>query len=117
MVSNLGSCVSGEELLGLQQAVREVHVSAALLDYVQAILSHTRQAPEFQAGLSPRSGLNLLNAARAWAFLDSRSFVIPEDVQAVLPSVVAHRLQGSGGRRFADTESAVLRLLSQVAIP
>jgi MoxR-like ATPase len=117
MVSNLGSCMSGEELLGLQQAVREVHVSSALLDYVQALLSHTRQAPEFQAGLSPRSGLNLLHAARAWAFLDSRSFVIPEDVQAVLPSVVAHRLQGSGGRRFADTESTVLRLLSQVAIP
>jgi MoxR-like ATPase len=117
MVSNLGSCMSGEELLGLQEAVREVHVSAALLDYVQAILSHTRQAAEFQAGLSPRSGLNLLHGARAWAFLDSRTFVIPEDVQAVLPSVVAHRLQGSGGRRFADSETAVKRLLSQVAIP
>jgi MoxR-like ATPase len=67
--------------------------------------------------LSPRAGLNVLHAARAWALLDGRNFVIPEDVQAVLPSVVAHRLQPSGGQRTADADDAVRRLLSQVAIP
>jgi MoxR-like ATPase len=117
LVSRLGSCMSGEELQGLQQAVREVHASPALLDYVQAIIAHTRQTPEFQTGLSPRSGLNLLHAARAWAFVAGRAFVLPEDVQAVLSSVVAHRLQASGGQRFADAEASATRLLSQVAIP
>jgi MoxR-like ATPase len=84
---------------------------------LQAILAHSRQTPEFATGLSPRAGLNVLHAARAWALLDGRNFVIPEDVQAVLPSVVAHRLQPSGGQRAVDAADAVRRLLSQVAIP
>jgi MoxR-like ATPase len=117
MVAGLSSCVSAEELQGLQQAVREVHAAPALLDYVQAIINYTRSAPEFQTGLSPRSGLNLLHAARAWAFLEGRLFIVPEDVQAVLPSVVAHRLQGTGGQRFTDAEASARQLMSQVEIP
>jgi MoxR-like ATPase len=117
MVSGLGPCLSSEELQGLQHAVRDVHAAPALLDYIQSIVAYTRQAPELQSGLSPRSALNLLHAARAWAFLDSRLFVIPEDVQAVLPGVVSHRLQGTGGQRFADAEASAARLLTQVAIP
>ena len=117
MLASLTPCVSAGELLELQQAVRRLHVAPALLDYVQALVAHTRQSPEFVAGLSPRSTLNLLQAARAWAFLEGRGFVIPEDVQAVLPSVVAHRLQAVGGGRTGDTEEAAYRLLSQVAVP
>jgi MoxR-like ATPase len=117
LVGGLRPCLSSEELQGLQQAVRDVHAAPALIDYVQSIVAYTRQASELQSGLSPRSALNLLHAARAWAFLDSRLFVIPEDVQAVLPSVVAHRLHGSGGQRFADADASAARLLAQVAIP
>jgi MoxR-like ATPase len=116
MLASLTPCVSAGELLELQQAVRQLHVAPALLDYVQALVAHTRQSPDFVAGLSPRSALNLLQAARAWAFLEGRGFVIPEDVQAVLPSVVAHRLQAAGGRS-GDSEEAAYRLLSQVAVP
>jgi MoxR-like ATPase len=61
--------------------------------------------------------LNLLHAARAWAFLEGRLFIVPEDVQAVLPSVVAHRLQGTGGQRFTDAEASARQLMSQVEIP
>ena len=97
--------------------MRAVFVSPALYDYLQAIIAHTRQSPEFTGGLSPRSGLNLLQASRAWAFLDGRGFVMPEDIQAVLPSVVAHRLQTASGQRARDAEEVAARLLSQVAIP
>jgi MoxR-like ATPase len=117
LVNALVPCMTGGELLDLQHAVRAVHVAGPLLDYVQAIIAHTRQSPDFVSGLSPRSGLNLLQAARAWAFLEARGFVIPEDVQAVLPGVAAHRLQWSSTRRPGDSEEAGQRLLAQVPVP
>jgi MoxR-like ATPase len=117
LVGALTPHLSARDLLELQQAVRQVHVAGALLDYVQAIVTHTRQAPDFLSGLSPRSGLNLLQAARAWAFIEGRGFVIPEDVQAVLPGVAAHRLQWSSTRRPADSLEAAQRLLAQVPVP
>jgi MoxR-like ATPase len=117
LVAALTPCIAADELLSLQQSVRAVFVSPALYDYLQAIIAHTRQSPEFTGGLSPRSGLNLLQASRAWAFLDGRGFVMPEDIQAVLPSVVAHRLQTASGQRARDAEEVAARLLSQVAIP
>jgi MoxR-like ATPase len=116
LLAGLMPCLSAGELLELQQAVRQVHVSAALLDYVQALISYTRQSPDFATGLSPRSALNLLQAGRAWAFLEGRQFVIPEDVQAVLSSVVAHRLQSAAGRRVGDAEEAAAKLLGQVPV-
>jgi MoxR-like ATPase len=117
LVNALTPCLTGAELLELQHAVRAVHVAGPLLDYVQAITAHTRQSPDFVSGLSPRSGLNLLQAARAWAFLEGRNFVIPEDVQAVLPGVASHRLQWSSTRRPGDSEEAGERLLAQVPVP
>ncbi|MHB0804585.1 AAA family ATPase [Stutzerimonas nitrititolerans] len=80
-------------LLAIQQAVTEVRMSDALVDYVLRLVEATRTQPQFAWGLSPRASLALLAAARAWAFLDGRDYVIPEDVQAVLPAVVSHRLR------------------------
>jgi MoxR-like ATPase len=117
MVAALVPRIAADELLSLQQAVRAVYTSPALYDYLQAIIAHTRQSPEFAGGLSPRSGLNLLQASRAWAFLDGRDFVMPEDLQSVLPSVVAHRLQTATGKRSRDAEEVAGKLLSQVPIP
>jgi len=117
MVAALVPRIGADELLSLQQAVRAVYTSPALYDYLQAIIAHTRQSPEFAGGLSPRSGLNLLQASRAWAFLDGRDFVMPEDLQSVLPSVVAHRLQTATGKRSHDAEEVASKLLSQVPIP
>lgn len=103
-------------LQGLQDKSRAVKVSEALLDYVLRLVQHTRQAPEFAYGLSPRGALALLSCARSWAMIDDRSHVVPEDVQAVLPSVVEHRLReaadfsGHGGTALAQ------RLLSQVDV-
>ena len=85
----------------LQQPVLEVHVAPALLDYVQALVAHTRSAAGSTVGLSPRAAIGLLRAARAWALIAGRSAVIPEHVQAVFPAVVEHRIEqrdsGAGG--------------------
>ena len=93
MLQRIAPKMSVSELQGLQQQVQLVHVSEALADYIQAILQFTRESGLFINGLSPRSGLALLSAARAWALIEQREQVLPEDVQAVLASVVSHRLQ------------------------
>jgi MoxR-like ATPase len=101
----------------LQKRAREVFVSPALLDYVQAILRYTREESRYTHGLSPRAGLSLLAAARAWALLEEREAVIPEDVQAVLPGVVSHRLQAVGEYARLNSAALVRELIEAVAIP
>jgi MoxR-like ATPase len=117
MVAELTSHLTMEQLSDLQQSVRQVHVAPALFDYLQALVAHTRQSPELTTGLSPRCALNLLHAARAWAFLDARNFVLPEDLQAVLPSVVRHRVQWTVGHRGGDGDDVAHKLLAEVPVP
>ncbi len=117
IVAQLRPQMESSELLALQQRAREVHVAPALLDYVQAILRYTREAARYTHGLSPRAGLALLAAARAWALLDGRDAVIPEDVQAVLPGVVSHRLQAVGVSSRQDSAELARELIAAVAIP
>ena len=93
-----------EQLAMLQKKVTGIHVSPALLDYVQSLIEATRQSPLFIHGLSPRAALGLLAVARAWAFLDGRIMVLPEDIQAVLPSVACHRLRRINGTSHASAE-------------
>ena len=114
LLRELKAVVSVEDLLSLQNQVNEIHVSSALVDYVQRILTHTRDSGHYHSGLSPRAGLGLLRAGQAWAMLEKRDHVLPEDIQAVLPSVVSHRLQ----RREEDSpEDWIDQLIHQVAIP
>jgi MoxR-like ATPase len=101
-------------LLRLRPEVSRVHVSEALLDYVQALVAWSRERPGFGAGLSPRAAIALLRSARAWALLDGRKSVIPEDVQAVTPAVVGHRLREDGESAGADPGE---RLVAAVPIP
>ena len=99
-------------LISLQQAVKNVHVSEQLLDYLQDLILYTRT--QFTTGLSPRAGLGLRLCAQAWALLEGRDYVIPEDVQAVFASVVSHRL-GNESVDLASTEVAK-QILAQVVI-
>ncbi len=117
IVAGLTPQMETAELLALQQQVRQVFVSPALLDYVQAILRHTRESARYLHGLSPRAGLALLAAARAWAMLDGRDAVIPEDIQAVLPGVAGHRLHSVQDVPTSDSERLSRELLEAVAIP
>jgi MoxR-like ATPase len=93
LLATLGPCMTPAELVELQGNAQQVHVAPALLDYVQALVEHTRRAPEFSAGLSPRAALAMLHSARAWALIEGRDKVIPEDVQAIVPGVAGHRLR------------------------
>ena len=117
IIAHLNPQMESAELLALQQRVKQVFASPALLDYLQAILRHTREAARYTHGLSPRAGLALLSAARAWALLDEREAVIPEDVQAVLPGVVSHRLQVAGEYQKQHSDTLARELIEAVAIP
>ena len=110
--------MQAEELLTAQQALRQIHTSSALIDYVQALAHASRQNGMFAEGMSPRAALALLQAARAWAALEGRDHVIPEDVQAVLVAVVAHRLRpvkSAQGIALASRD-LVLRMMQSVKI-
>jgi MoxR-like ATPase len=104
-------------LVGWQREAAAAHVAPALLDYVQALLAATRgntgtsADPGLRRGLSPRAGLLLMAAARAWALLAGRPMVLPEDVQAVFPAVAGHRLAG-GARAGALQAQALLRTVA-----
>lgn len=106
----LHACLTPEQLALLQQQAAAVHVSPALLDYVQLLVETTRSSPNFIHGLSPRAALSLLAAARAWAFVDGRQMVLPEDVQAVLPNVACHRLHlaRSGSQAHPEDITALI---------
>ncbi|MCG6969157.1 MAG: AAA family ATPase [Gammaproteobacteria bacterium] len=93
LLEKIEPCLDIEQLLEIQGVVDQVHTSEALLDYLQAILEHTRKSPDYVSGLSPRAGLALLHCAKAWALMLGRNHVLPEDVQTVLPFVVSHRLK------------------------
>lgn len=107
MVARQTPVVGIEQLLGLQRLVSAIHASGPVIDYVHAILQFTRGCERFGYGLSPRAGLGILHAAKSWAMLAGRDYVIPEDVQVVLPACAVHRLVGGDpGQRAGDGDSA-----------
>ena len=101
------------ELEAAQAAVEKVGASPALLDYLQRLLEQSRRMPGLVYGLSPRAGIGLLRAAKAWALMAGRDHVLPDDVQAVFPSVAEHRLeQGESGK----SKDRVRQLLTTVSV-
>ncbi|WP_078121840.1 AAA family ATPase [Thiosocius teredinicola] len=113
MLKHITPRIDVPTLLAWQNHVDQIHVAPALLDYVQALLAATRNAPHWELGLSPRAGLALLRAARAWAMIDGRPQVVPEDVQAVLPNVAEHRLNNLD----PTLKNPVQELIRGVAVP
>jgi MoxR-like ATPase len=115
MLKELKPVFSLPTLLEIQDGVRKVHASSALLDYLQDLLDASRQ--RHSTGLSPRAGLALLHASQAWALMNGRDMVLPEDIQAVGIAIMAHRLghdieqPGQSGRTLADN------LLHTVPVP
>jgi MoxR-like ATPase len=117
MLKTLLPSMQPAELIETQAALREVHTSDALIDYVLALVQASRQSGLFAEGLSPRAAIALLQAARAWAALEGRNHVIPEDIQAVMVPVTAHRLRplkvtGSA----AASRDLVLQLMKSVSV-
>jgi MoxR-like ATPase len=112
IVNALPTVVNPARLCTLQASLQEVHVAPALLDYVQALVAHTRHQLGVRHGLSPRAAIGLVRAARAWAMVDGRTALIPEHVQAVLEAVVEHRVRQRDG-----SPVAAMRLIEAVPIP
>ncbi|MCX7154971.1 MAG: MoxR family ATPase [Rhodocyclales bacterium] len=117
LVADLVPRITPQRLIELQNTVRAVHASPALIDYVQTLAAYTRAAPRWQEGLSPRACLALLAVARAWALLDGRDHVLPEDVQAVLQGVIAHRLRPTDDDARSHAEAVAAALIEAVPLP
>ncbi len=117
LLGKLKPVITPARLCELQAQVPQVHASEALLDYCQALLAFSRSSPRFHHGLSPRAGLALLHGARAWALLDGRLQVLPEDVQAVLPATVGHRLHSTADTGVDESAALARLLLEAVPVP
>ena len=116
LLRSLQPVLDASTLLDLQQRCRQMHCSDALIDYVQALLETSRNSAWLRCGLSPRAGIALTHAARAWAFMAGRNMVLPEDIQAVAPSVLHHRLQGEPPQN-SRPQALVQQLIQSVPIP
>lgn len=112
LIQSLPVHLPPSQLANFQQSVCDVYTAPALLDYLQTIIEFTRQSDQYPCGLSPRAGLALLAAAKAWAFMDQRKAVLPEDIQVVLPAVAGHRLQANS----QNSTAIVAPILKQVAV-
>ncbi len=108
LLEQLKPTIDLDQLNAIQNAVDSIKISDPLVDYVQRLVAFSRHGNEFAYGLSPRGALAMLQGAKAWALICDRTHVVPEDVQAVLPSIVEHRLResadyaGHGGGALAQ---------------
>jgi MoxR-like ATPase len=117
LLLDLDPALDQHGVIELQDQVDRVHVAEPLVRYVRALLDFSRYSGHFQRGLSPRAGIALRTAAQAWALLEGRDYVVPEDVQTVLAPVVIHRLSASPGVTDPAHRKGAALLLQEVPIP
>ncbi|MCH8278227.1 MAG: AAA family ATPase, partial [Proteobacteria bacterium] len=111
MIAEIEPVAGPEMLIALQKSVRAQHLSDPLIDYIQALVRHTRESAEIDIGLSPRGSQALVAAARAHAFVENHSGVYPDDVQAIFTAVAGHRLKPAGSTRFRSPAELVQHFL------
>jgi MoxR-like ATPase len=116
LVNALPSLLTPAELQQLQSLVLTIHAAPPLLDYLQDLIAATRSGHWFVQGLSPRASIAVLRAAKAQALLSGRDYVAPDDIQAILPQTIAHRLVpvGNAGRGAVEQVRA---MIDAVALP
>jgi MoxR-like ATPase len=117
LLAHATPAMNATDLLALQKQVAAVHVAEPLLDYVQKLVAATRARTDIQLGLSPRAAQGLVRAARAWALLEGRAAVLPDDVQAVWPAVAGHRLEPRGNGVKPLTAIDMRAILEAVPVP
>jgi len=117
LLATLPAALDPESIATLQQRIPVIHASDALLDYVQALTRASRDGSQFESGLSTRAAISLLRAAQAWAYLEGHAGVLPEDLQAVLPAVVGHRLRPRDPADRRGPVELARALLEAVPIP
>jgi MoxR-like ATPase len=120
MLPQIAAALTPDIVIRIQSHVRSVHVADSVLDYAQALIARTRDRTDLKLGLSPRAGQGLIRAAQAWAYISGRRAVLPDDLQAVLPAVVAHRLErknSATGSTTADGLAIAFELIKAVPVP
>ena len=116
LLTDMSACIMSENVLEIQQRIVAVHISDALLNYIQDILAFTRTSAHFHIGLSPRAGMAITQAARSWSYISGRDYVLPEDVQKTMPWVVGHRLRSKKDLEEIPRQR-LTTILSEVPIP
>jgi MoxR-like ATPase len=120
MLPQIAPALTPDIVIRIQNHVRSVYVADPVLDYAQALIARTRDRMDLKLGLSPRAGHGLIRAAQAWTYLSGRRAVLPDDLQAVLPAVVGHRLErresAAGGSASAGLSIAT-ELIKTVPVP
>ena len=117
MLKSLEPSMDLDSLRALQQAASAMHMSDALVDYIQALVRQTRESPDIEIGLSPRGAQALASAAKAYAFIEEHAGVYPDDVQAVFAAVAGHRLKASGNTNYRSNIELCQHVLDSVDIP
>ena len=117
LLKHITASIDAEQLVAMQTQADSIHVSEALLDYLQDLLEYSRSSADYTNGLSPRAGLAVLRCARAWALIHGHPQVLPEDIQQVLPSIIAHRLNSVENNGQLTQEANAAHLIKQVPIP
>ncbi len=117
LLQRIEPVLTAQTVIRIQQEVRSIHLSDAVLDYAQALIGRTRERADLKIGLSPRAGQGLLRAAQAWTYLSGRTSVLPDDVQAVLAAVVSHRLERRDPTVAHDGEVIAKELIKSVPVP
>lgn len=113
-IPTLTRCLEPRQLVSIRQQVDQLTASEGLIDYLQRLVQATRDGSSSAHGLSPRGALALLQAAKAWAYIEGRDYVIPDDIQVVAPAVMGHRISHSDP--LHDGVGTVTQLLEQVDI-
>lgn len=114
ILADIQAVITLEQLQTLQKQAEQVSVSDSLLDYLQRLLAYTRENSVFSAGLSPRAALSWLQCAKAWALIHQRDYVVPDDIQALMLSVTAHRLLPKEG--MSTAKNAIDTMIREVPV-
>lgn len=117
-LEHIGSVVTKEDMIALQKKSKEIYIHPLLMEYIADLVQASRKHRELSCGVSPRGTMALLNAARAYAVVKERDYVVPEDIKTVAVPVLAHRVQLAGGNLRTERQAMIIEeLLKTVSLP
>ena len=118
-LGTLSPVAGSDDIISLQEEIKNVHVDKSLSDYIVSIVSKTRQHPDIALGISPRGSLSLYRASQAWAFYNERNYVIPDDIKKMALPVLSHRLALRQEARLKkiDPEDLLKTIVDSINVP
>lgn len=114
---NLSQIMNPQEILKLQESVSNVRISEKIVQYILDIAEASRKSELFRYGLSTRGSIALKKASQAWAFIEGRNYVIPDDIKEIFASVAFHRLYPAGDLNGKERKEYLINFLDKVAVP